>query len=70
MINVKIIIMLTERVTLEELIQVPVDKELTNLEKKAAASLASRMIHHQGDTVTLPRRGRVSKLFLINIFVR
>lgn len=33
--------MLTERVTLEELIQVPVDKELTNLEKKAAASLVS-----------------------------
>lgn len=60
MINVQIIIMLTEQVTLEELIQV--DKELTNLEKKAAASLVSQMIHHQGDTVTLPRRGRVSKI--------
>lgn len=33
--------MLMERVMLEELIQVPVDKELTNLEKKAAASLVS-----------------------------
>lgn len=50
-----------EQVALEEVVQVPLDAELTNLEKRAAVNLVSRMIHHQGDsTLTLPRRGRVS----------
>ena len=50
-----------EHVTLEEVIQVPLTAEPTNLEKRAAANLVSRMIHHQGDsTLTVPRRGRVS----------
>ena len=64
----------TEKVTLEELIQVPLEAEPTNLEKRAAASLVSRIIHHQGQgetcTVTLPRRGRVRIKFLLINFMK
>ena len=51
----------SEKVTLEDVIQQPLEAEPTNLEKQAVVSLMSRIMHHQGDAtmVQLPTRGRV-----------
>ena len=48
-------------VTLEDIIQQPLDAEPTSLEKRAATNLVTRLLHQQGDgSISLPRRGKVS----------
>ena len=47
-------------VTLEDIIQQPLDAEPTGLEKRAATNLITRLLHQKGDgSISLPRRGKV-----------
>ncbi len=56
----------SHHVTLEDIIQLPLDVEPSVLEKRAATSLMSRLLHHQqDDTISLPRKGQVSCINII-----
>ena len=51
----------SQHVTLEDIIQLPLDVEPSGLEKRAATNLVSRLLYHQqDDTISLPRKGQVS----------
>ena len=52
---------ISQHVTLEDIIQLPLDVEPSGLENRAATSLVSRLLYHQQDyTISLPRKGQVS----------
>ena len=52
---------MNENITLEEIIQQPLEAEPTNLEKRAAASLVTRLLHQKGDNIISTTKKRNSK---------